>query len=140
MGKQIRVVGAVMVRGNRVLCAQRGPLGSLPGKWEFPGGKIEDDESPEAALAREIEEELGIRITVRAHLDTTTHTYPFASVTLDTYFAEIRDGEPFPSEHSELRWCAAGELKDLDWAPADVPAVRKLVAMSRAGESQWCRK
>uniref|UniRef100_UPI00384D9572 NUDIX domain-containing protein n=1 Tax=Microbacterium commune TaxID=2762219 RepID=UPI00384D9572 len=63
-----------MVRGNRVLCAQRGPLGSLPGKWEFPGGKIEDGESPEAALAREIEEELGIRITVRAHLDTTTHS------------------------------------------------------------------
>ena len=140
MGKQIRVVGAVMVRGDRVLCAQRGPLGSLPGKWEFPGGKLEGGESPRAALAREIDEELGIRITVGAHLDTTTHPYPFASVTLDTYFAEIRDGEPFPSEHSELRWCTASELKDLEWAPADVPAVRKLVAMSRAGESPWSRR
>lgn len=126
-----------MVRGNRVLCAQRGSLGSLPGKWEFPGGKIEDCESPRAALAREIDEELGIRITVDAHLDATTHSYPFASVTLDTYFAEITDGEPLPLEHSELRWCTASELEDLDWAPADVPAVRKLVAMSRAGEPPW---
>lgn len=128
----VHVVGAAIVRGGLVLAARRGPGRQLSGLWEFPGGKVEPGESPSVALAREIREELSIDVQVGTHLDTTTHPYEFATVTLETYFATMTSGEPTASEHSELRWCAPDDLEHLDWAPADIPAVRKLLATLRA--------
>ena len=133
MGKQIKVVGAVMVRDGRVLCAQRGPLGSLPGRWEFPGGKIEPGETARHALEREIAEELGCTVDVGAELTTTTHAYDFGEVTLTTYWCTLTSGALQLREHADVRWLPTQELESLDWAPADIPAVRMIVAQGAPG-------
>ncbi|WP_235535915.1 DUF2237 family protein [Nocardioides sp. Root190] len=123
MSREVAVVGAVIVRDGLVLCARRGPGGATGGMWEFPGGKIEPGETPEAALEREIIEELGCRIRVGAEVTTTTHAYDALVVTLTTYWCVLLDGSPSASEHEELRWLSPDELDPLAWAPADVPAV-----------------
>lgn len=128
MKKHITVVGAVIVRGGLIYCARRGANGALAGMWEFPGGKVEPDESFEDALIREIGEELGCTITVGSALETTTYEYDFAVVTLATFLCTLTSGEPRSNEHSEEIWLPASELDALTWAPADVPAVEKLRA------------
>ena len=104
-----------------------GPEMSLPGYWEFPGGKIEQGETPEASLARELKEELLCDATVGEHLTTTEHEYDFGIVVLSTYFCTLNDAEPQLTEHAEIRWVAPHELESLEWAPADIPAVKLLV-------------
>lgn len=128
MRKQINVVGAVIVRDGRVLCAQRGPSGSLAGRWEFPGGKVEPGETTRAALEREIAEELACIVDVGAELTTTTHEYDFGVVRLTTFWCQLIEGLPQLLEHADARWLPPGELEGLDWAPADVPAVRMIGA------------
>lgn len=128
MKKAIVVVGAVMVRDGLVLCAQRGPGGALPGMWEFPGGKVEPEETPREALEREIVEELRCQIRVGDEVTTTTHEYDFGVVTLTTFYCELVAGKPQLTEHSEVRWVAPGDLLALEWAPADVPAVELIAA------------
>jgi 8-oxo-dGTP diphosphatase len=121
--KRIDVVGAVIIRDGLVLCAKRGPTGALPGMWEFPGGKIELGESPREALEREIVEELECRVSVGEQVASTSHEYDFGIVTLTTFFCELLEGEPKLSEHEEVAWLPPAELRQLDWAPADIPAV-----------------
>lgn len=101
---------------------------SLAGTWEFPGGKLEADESPQTALAREITEEFGCSISVGEKVTTTTQAYPFGEIELETYYATIEAGEPQASEHAEIRWVLSGDLAELEWAPADVPAVSLVVS------------
>lgn len=126
MKKQINVVGAVIVRDARILCAQRGSAGSLPHLWEFPGGKIEAGETPREALAREITEELECQVEVGDHVDTTTYEYDFGTVTLTTYYCELIAGTPRLTEHASVRWLPPEDLASLDWAPADIPAIEKI--------------
>ncbi|MFD1338728.1 (deoxy)nucleoside triphosphate pyrophosphohydrolase [Microbacterium lemovicicum] len=134
MKKQINVVGAVIVQDGQVLCAQRGPAGSLAGLWEFPGGKIEPGETAPAALEREIAEELECHISVGDEVTTTRHEYEFGIVTLTTFYCELVDGTPNLTEHAEVRWLRPDLLGTLDWAPADVPAVNRIVSdCSHAG-------
>lgn len=123
MKKQINVVGAVIVRDNKILCAQRGLAGSLGGMWEFPGGKIESGETPRKALEREIREELLCTVKVGDEVTTTTYEYDFGSVTLTSFYCELLDGEPQLTEHEDARWLKRNELSTLEWAPADIPAV-----------------
>lgn len=123
MKKEINVVGAVIRRDGLVLCAQRGFAGSLAGMWEFPGGKIESGETPRQALEREIVEELQCRVSVGALVTSTVHEYEFGIVTLTTYNCELIEGTPVLSEHEEVVWLPPAELRTLEWAPADVPAV-----------------
>lgn len=123
--KRVQVVGAVIVHDGRVFCTQRGS-GALAGHWEFPGGKLEAGESPEAALVREISEELGCTISVGTRVVTTEHEYDFAVVVLTTFYCELADGQPTLSEHTDSVWLVPEELSTLDWAPADVPAVRQI--------------
>jgi len=132
VAKRIDVVGAVIVSDEMVLCAQRGPQGHLAGLWEFPGGKIEPGETPQAALEREIAEELDCRVNVGAELTTTIYEYDFGVVTLTTFWCQLIDGVPRLLQHAEVRWCPTSDLEALDWAPADVPAMRMIVAGSSA--------
>lgn len=127
MAKQIDVVGAVLVRAGNVLAAQRGPSMALAGYWEFPGGKIEPGESPQQALQRELREELLCDATVGDHVKTTSYKYDFGIVTLTTYFATLDAGEPQATEHAELRWIPVAELRSVEWAPADIPAVERIM-------------
>lgn len=126
MTRRFNVVGAVIVVNERVLAAKRGPGGSLPHMWEFPGGKIEDGESPQEALAREIGEELLVDVRVGEEIVSTTHDYEFGVVTLTTYYCELRSGTPRLTEHAALRWLTPDELSSVEWAPADVPAVERV--------------
>ena len=123
MKKQIDVVGAVVVADGGVLCVQRGPRGSLAGKWEFPGGKIEPGESPQAALEREIREELMCGIEVGEEITTTSYEYDFGIVNLTTFYCQLVAGTPRLVEHAQMSWRSPDRLSELDWAPADIPAV-----------------
>lgn len=125
--KIINVVGAVLTNGDKILAARRGQSMSLPGMWEFPGGKIEPNETPQDALRRELEEELMCTAEVGAHLETTQYEYDFGIVILSTYFCQLLKGEPQLTEHSEITWLPVQELGSLDWAPADIPAVERLM-------------
>lgn len=123
MKKQINVVGAVIIRNNEILCAQRGRGGTLGGLWEFPGGKIEAEETPRQALEREIREELLCKVRVDEKITTTNYEYDFGFVSLTTFYCELVDGEPQLTEHEATVWLPKDRLSELEWAPADIPAV-----------------
>lgn len=127
MKKQITVVGAVIVKDEKILAAKRGDGMALAGMWEFPGGKIEPGETPEGALQRELEEELRCTASIGDHIETTAHEYEFGVVTLSTYYATLEVGEPLLTEHAEIRWIPPAELMSVEWAPADIPAVERIM-------------
>ena len=126
MLKRIKVVGAVLVHDGRVFAAKRGPGKSMAGYWEFPGGKVEADETPEEALARELREELKIDVTVGEFIVTATYEAGTAVIELSTYLCTIIEGVPVLTEHEEFRWLPVSELSDVEWAPADIPTVELL--------------
>lgn len=130
MTKRIEVVGAVFAKNGKILAARRSKRMSLPGLWEFPGGKIEPGETAAQALQREITEEFKCDVEVRNHLTTTEYPYSFGTVSLATYFVDVVGADPVLTEHSEIRWLAPHELFDVEWAPADIPAVQMLVQQS----------
>ncbi|RPA65445.1 (deoxy)nucleoside triphosphate pyrophosphohydrolase [Aerococcus agrisoli] len=132
--KDIYVVGAILVRDGKILCAQRGGEKSLAYLWEFPGGKIETGETPQTALHRELTEELKIDVTVSGDIfDTTAYEYDFGRVHLSTIICPLNAGvEPVLTEHVAIKWLAPSELDQLDWAPADQPTVAKLATMTFA--------
>ncbi|MBN9105515.1 MAG: (deoxy)nucleoside triphosphate pyrophosphohydrolase [Propionibacteriaceae bacterium] len=123
--EDVEVVGAVIIRDGRVYCAQRAS-GPLAGLWEFPGGKVEPGETPQQALAREVREELGCVVRVGRLVETTTHTYDFAKITLSTFECSVVSGHPRRLEHARSRWLGSEDLGNLDWAPADMPTARRV--------------
>jgi 8-oxo-dGTP diphosphatase len=124
--KDIHVVGAVIFKDNKILCAQRGTEQSLPLLWEFPGGKIEKGEKPEEALKREIQEEMHCSIEIGEKIEHTVHEYDFGIVHLTTYHCKLIEAEPVLTEHSAIKWLSPDELHTLEWAPADIPAIKKI--------------
>lgn len=126
MKKNIRVVGAVIIDGDKILCAQRGMEKSLPGLWEFPGGKIEETETPQSALQREIQEEMHCRVEIGEQVEHTVYEYDFGIVHLTTFYCQLVEGTPVLTEHIEIQWLKVDELEQLEWAPADIPAIEKL--------------
>ena len=118
------VVGAAIVRDGQVLAARRTGPSAVAGRWEFPGGKVEPDETPEAALVREIREELGCVVQVTGWLDGRA---PIGETHLLTVaVADLVDGEPQPVEHDRVRWLGSDELDDVDWLEADRPFLAEL--------------
>jgi 8-oxo-dGTP diphosphatase len=118
------VVGAAIVRDGRVLAARRTTPPEAAGRWEFPGGKVESDETPDAALVREIAEELGCTIQVEAWLPGAVAIG--ARHTLTVALARIVAGEPVPHEHDAVRWLGPDELGDVDWLEPDRPFLEHL--------------
>ena len=96
---------------------------SLPLKWEFPGGKIRSGEAPEACLRRELQEELGIAVSVREALSPATHRYPAFTVTLHPFRCVIASGTITLYEHAAVLWLEPEGLLTLDWADADLPVI-----------------
>lgn len=136
MKKQINVVGAVVVSNGKVLCVQRALDGTLPGMWEFPGGKIEPGETPRQALEREIQEELRCQVAVGNEVTTTSHEYDFGIVHLTTFYCELVEGTPELVEHAQMLWSQPQDLRHLEWAPADIPAVALIEHQLRTAASQ----
>ena len=118
--KSIQVACAIIEHDGRILAAQRSKIMSLPLKWEFPGGKIHNGESPEECLKRELIEELGIEVAVGQSLSPTTHCYSMFTVTLFPFYCTIIAGEIVLHEHAAISWMRPNELHTLDWAEADV--------------------
>lgn len=127
MKKTIQVVGAVIHKNNKILCAKRPADKSLANYWEFPGGKIELGETDREALEREIQEELRCDIKVHDKIITTVHEYDFGIISLTTFDCELIEGLPTLTEHQEIKWLEASQLDQLEWAPADIPAVEKIM-------------
>ena len=125
------VVGAAIVRGGRVLACRRTAPASAAGRWELPGGKVEPGETPEAALVREVREELGCEIAVSQWL---AAEEPISAVlVLRVATASLLDGEPEPVEHDAVRWLAADELGDVDWLDPDRPFLPELRSLLERG-------
>lgn len=123
----LHVVGAVVLRGKEVLAARRGEnrYPYVAHKFEFVGGKVEQGESEEEALVRELREELGVKARVIGHFKTVSHDYPDFSITLSAYFCEFLSDFSC-AEHEELRWIPLAELDPEAWAAADAPLVQSL--------------
>jgi 8-oxo-dGTP diphosphatase len=126
--KTINVVAAVIVYQEKILCVQRGPskLEYISHKYEFPGGKVEPDESHENALSREIKEELDKDIQIEKKLMTVDHQYPDFRILMHTYICSAKDEKIQLTEHIDFKWLLVTEMAQLDWAAADIPIVKTL--------------
>lgn len=125
----IQVVAAIVSRNGRFLLTRRLPGAHMAGYWEFPGGKIEDGETLEAALVRELREELGVGIAGVAALWTLEHEYPEKKVTLHFLRARIVGGELRPLEVADFGWFLPEEMEALPILPADLPVVARLAEL-----------
>ena len=123
--KTVRVVAAVIRKDDKIFATQRG-YGEFKDGWEFPGGKIEDGETPEQALAREIKEELDTEIQVGKLIDTIEYDYPKFHLSMDCFWCEIMQGGLELKEHEAARWLSKEELYSVDWLPADVGVIEKI--------------
>ena len=123
--KTVRVVAAVIRKENKIFATQRG-YGEFKDGWEFPGGKIEEGETPEQALAREIKEELDTDINVGELIDTIEFDYPNFHLSMDCFWCEIVQGELELREHESAKWLSKEKLYTVDWLPADVGLIEKI--------------
>ena len=122
----LQVVAGIITKENKVLLARRAAHKLLPGKWEFPGGKIEGEESPEAALEREILEEFGVRVKAGEYFTTSRHDYGNFQIELLAYFAAWDHGDFALTDHDRIAWVRIAELNNFDLAAADIPIVEAL--------------
>jgi len=128
--KKIEVVAGVIYWEDLILCVQRpkNKYHYISEKFEFPGGKIEDGESKEEALHRELLEELNLSTKIKSSFLTVVHQYPDFELTMHSYICEVETQNLTLSEHIDQKWLKIDELNSLDWAAADVPIVDMLVS------------
>lgn len=126
--KIVKVVAAVIVNGDRIFVTQRG-YGEFKDGWEFPGGKVEEGETPEQALIREIREELDTEINVKDFLMTVEYDYPKFHLSMDCFWCSITSGDLVLKEHEASAWLEKGELDHVDWLPADLQIIDKVKEM-----------
>lgn len=122
----IRVVCAIIIYNEKILAVQRGHQMSLPLKWEFPVGKMEENETEEDCIKREIKEELNIEILLLKKLTNSFYKYPNLSIELIPFVAQYISGEIVLTEHQSYQLLNLNELGNLDWAEADLPIVKEL--------------
>ena len=123
--KTIRVAAAIIIENGKVFATQRG-YGEFTDGWEFPGGKIEPDETPEAAIVREIREELDTEVEVVELLDTVEYDYPKFHLSMDCFICKIRSGDLVLKEHEAAKWLTKETLGSVEWLPADLGLVEKI--------------
>lgn len=128
--KTVRVVAAVIKAENEngqsiIFATQRG-YGDLKGGWEFPGGKIEEGETPQEALKREIMEELDTEISVGDLIDTIEYDYPTFHLSMDCFWCQIVKGDLVLKEHEAAKWLRMDELDSVEWLPADAVLIEKI--------------
>ena len=122
-----KVTAAIIKDKNRLLIAKRHSKDPLGGKWEFPGGKIEPGETPQDCLVREIKEELGVEVKIGPFYDDSVYNSQDHGIHLLFYWAEIIKGEVIRVVHDDLKWITIDELASFDFAPADIPVVKRLM-------------
>ena len=123
--KTINVVAAIIRDSDRVFATQRG-YGEFKDGWEFPGGKVEEGETPQDALKREIEEELETEIEVGDYLTTIEYDYPKFHLSMKCYWAKIVEGKPVLLEHEAAKWLTKETLDSVEWLPADITIIDKV--------------
>ena len=123
--KTIRVVAAIILNEGTVFATQRG-YGTFKDGWEFPGGKIEENETSQEALVREIREELDTEIAVGDLFDTVEYDYPDFHLSMKCYICTVVSGNLVLKEHEAARWLDRENLDSVDWLPADLDLIRKL--------------
>ena len=123
--KTIKVAAAIIHKDDKVLATQRG-YGDYKDWWEFPGGKLEAGETPEAALVREIKEELDSEIEVEKYLTTVEHDYPEFHLSMDCYWCKVKSGKLTLIEHEAAKWLPLDNLHQVNWLPADVKVVEAI--------------
>jgi 8-oxo-dGTP diphosphatase len=130
--KQVEVVAAIIYDNDKILCVQRAEnkLAYISKKYEFPGGKIEQGESKEQTIKREIFEELNIDLIVGEPFITVNHTYPDFELTMHTFKCTGDVNNLKLNEHIDYKWLSLNELESLDWAAADVPIVNELLQIN----------
>ena len=134
--KTVRVVAAVIRSEDKIFATARG-YGEFKGQWEFPGGKIEPGETPQEALVREIQEELDVKIEVGDLIDTIEYDSPSFHLSMDRFWCIVTDGEITLKEAEDARWLSKDELYSVDWLPADMELIEKLVLSNKSLE--WRR-
>lgn len=128
--KTVRVVAAVIKSINEngepiIFATQRG-YGDFKGGWEFPGGKIEEGETPQEALKREIMEELDTEISVGELINTVEYDYPTFHLSMDCFWCEIVKGDLVLKEHEAAKWVTKEQLNSVEWLPADIKLVENI--------------
>lgn len=127
MKKNIEVCAAVIKKEDRYFAVQRGPNGEVGNKWEFPGGKLEQSESQEAALIREIKEELGVELKIKSFMLTIHHEYKTFNLTMHAFLCEIVKGNiTLLEDQGNFKWLTPKEMLDYDFAAADIAIIEKL--------------
>jgi 8-oxo-dGTP diphosphatase len=130
----IDVTAAIMIKDDKVLIARRHADDKLAGKWEFPGGKIRGNETPEACLKREMAEEFGIVVSVGVFMGESVYRYPHDSIRLLAYRTDWVSGELQPRAHAAYRWVSCDQLETFDFSAADIPFVETLRQSARQCE------
>jgi 8-oxo-dGTP diphosphatase len=127
--KKIEVVAAIIFYEDEILCVQRpkNKLVYISEKFEFPGGKIEQGETQEVALKRELIEELNVVTDIKSFFTTVVHEYPDFELTMHSYICEVKTKDLTLNEHIAQEWLSLDGLNKLDWAAADIPIVNKLI-------------
>ena len=133
--KRIRVAAALIRKDGMIFATQRG-YGNYKDWWEFPGGKVEEGETPEQALEREIMEELDTQIINEGRLITVEYDYPEFHLTMDCFWCAVAKGELRLLEHEAARWLPMTDMRQVKWLPADDEVIRAIERSSREKRGQ----